>query len=545
MTETAKVFGEIPAYAAARWGGAEALCYESTRMSFSQLDAEVDRAARGLLARGVGPGDVVGLWLTNCPEFMIAFFATLKVGAIAAPMNTRYREHDVDFAIKLAECKLLFVIERSGPVNYLDMLKAVLPGFDGKRFVSSDTFPKLQDVVVITDAPGTSPVSWQQFNKDAEDISPAKLEDIASRVQSTDVALIIFTSGTTGKPKAVMHDHSIVRNLRERHELWPLRAGDAVLNFLPMFHLYGMTDALLAGVYMGERQIIMNNWDPVQALDLIEREKIAGLHGFETHYADMMEAQKTRQADCSSLRFGTLPAGMENSNAVALKVQKVFCPTVSGMGMSEAGCFVCMTDLNDTEEQRCTTSGRPMNGLDVKVVDPRTSEDLPIGTEGELLYRGYTIMRGYFRDDHATAESIDSDGWLYSGDRGFIREDGFIQFIGRYKEMLKVGGENVSPSAVEQDLLDFVPTIDSVAIVGVPDARLAEVPLAYVVSKPGESTTISDVVERCKGKIASFKIPRYVVEIDALPTTASGKVQRVMLKQRAAEEFDQLESPVA
>lgn len=543
MTESVQVFGEIPAYASARWGDCEALCYESTRMSFSQLDAEVDRAARALLARGVGPGDVVGLWVTNCPEFVIAFFATLKVGAIAAPMNTRYREHDVDFAIRLAECKLLFVIERSGPVDYLEMLKAVLPNFDDKRFIPSDTFPKLRDVVVISDAPSTAPVSWEEFNKDAEGVSLERLQDAASRVQSKDIALIIFTSGTTGKPKAVMHDHSIVRNLRERHELWPLRAGDAVLNFLPMFHLYGMTDALLAAVYMGERQVIMNNWDPVQALSLIECEMIAGLHGFETHYADMMKAQKARQADCSSLRFGTLPAGMENSNAVALKVQKTFCPTVSGMGMSETGCFVCMTDLNDTEEQRCTTAGRPMDGLEVKVVDPQTREDLPVGAEGELLYRGYTIMRGYFRDERATAETIDGDGWLYSGDRGFIRPDGFIQFLGRYKEMLKVGGENVSPSAVEQDLLDFVPTIESVAVVGVPDVRLAEVPLAYVVSKPGKSTTVSDIVDKCKGKIASFKIPRYVIEIDALPVTASGKVQRVMLKQRAAEELDRLGPP--
>jgi fatty-acyl-CoA synthase len=250
-----------------------------------------------------------------------------------------------------------------------------------------------------------------------------------------------------------------------------------------------------------------------------------------------MRAQRHLKADLSSLRFGSLPAGMENSNAVAALVQKAMCPTASGWGMSEAGCYVFLSSLDDTEEQRCTTSGRPSSGMEFKILDPATGAERPDGVEGEIAVHGYTVMRGYFRDPQATAATINRDGWLLTGDRGFKRPDGFLQFLGRYKEMLKVGGENVSPAALETELMALVPAIEQVAVVGVPDPRLIEVPCAYVVLKPGTQCSLEDVKARCKGKIASFKIPHYVVPVDALPMTASGKVQRVLLRDRAAREL--------
>jgi fatty-acyl-CoA synthase len=537
MSATTSRFGDLPRTAAKRWGNETAITFRDVRLTFGELSAEIDRAARALLARGARKGDVVGLWVTNRIEFTIALYAILRIGAIAAAMNTRYREHDVAYALRLAECKLLFVVERSGPVDYVGILKAVLPGFDGKRFNGAESFQNLVDIVVMSDAPSEGPLSWERFLADAERISADELEKAAAEVKIDDVALIVFTSGTTGNPKGVMHDHTLLQSICERYDIWPLKEGSVVLNFLPMFHLYGMSEMVFGCMYTGARQVVMDTWDAEVAVRLIESERVTGLHGFETHYADIMRVQAHLNADLSSLRFGSLPAGMENSNAVAAQVQKALCPTATGWGMSEAGCYVCLSSLDDTEEQRCTTSGRPLSGLEVKILDPVTGEQRPHGVEGEIALRGYTVMRGYFRDPAATAATINSDGWLLTGDRGFLRPDGFVQFLGRYKEMLKVGGENVSPAALETELIALVPSIEQVAVVGVPDPRLVEVSCAYVVLKPGMECSLEDVKARCKGKIASFKIPHYVVAVDALPMTASGKVQRVLLRERAKREL--------
>jgi len=527
----------LPREAAQLWPGQTAITFRGVRLTFEALSFQVDKAARALLARGIRKGDIVGIWMTNRTEFPIVFFAAMRIGAIVAPMNTRYRALDISYALQLAECKLLFVVQRSGPVGYLEMLKTVLPGFDGRQFDGATDFPYLQDVVVVSDEPNDAPVSWHHFIAQADRVLPQDLTRAAALVTAEDIALIVLTSGTTGAPKGVMHDHSILRNILERHKHWPIRAGETVLCFLPMFHLYGLSDNMLAGFLIGSHQIVMDVWDAEEALRLIESERVAGLLGFETHYADILRAQALLRKNLSSVRFGALPAGMENSNAVAAEVQKALCPTVSGWGMSEMGTYVFVSNPSDTAEQRCTTSGRPMPGLEVRIVDPSTGADQPYGEEGEILARGYTIMRGYFRNPEATALTIDSDGWLHSGDRGFLRPDGFMRFLGRYKEMLRVGGENVSPAALEQELVALVPSIQQVAIVGVADRRLLEVPCAYVVPKPGMTCSLDDVLSHCGGKIASFKIPRYVVSVESLPMTASGKVQRVALRERANREL--------
>lgn len=537
MTATLTRFGDLPKVAAARWGNRRAVTFRDTHLTFGELDAEIDRAARALLARDIRKGDKVGLWVTNRLDFVIALYAILRVGAIAAPMNTRYREHDVAYALRLAECKLLFVIERSGPIEYLEILKRVLPGFDGLSFRGAAGFPHLRDIVVMSDTPDAYPLSWERFLADGEKVTPEQLDKAVANVRPDDLSMIAFTSGTTGNPKAVLHDHSLLRNICGRHDAWPLKEDSTVLNFLPMFHMYGMSEMVFGCLYTGARQVIMETWDPELVVQLIERERINGFHGFETHYIDIMRAQEKIRADLSSLRFGSLPAGMPSSNRVAERVQKELCATATAWGLSEAGSCVCYSTPEDPEEQRCYTSGKAPEGVELKIADPETGEECPAGVDGEILLRGFTVMRGYFRDPEATAKTITADGWLKTGDRGLLRPDGFLQFLGRYKEMLKVGGENVSPAALEMELTELVPAIDQVAVVGVPDERLAEVPCAYVVLKPGMKTSLDDVRARCRGKIASFKIPHYVIPVDALPMTASGKVQRGQLRDRALVEL--------
>ncbi|MBE0594494.1 MAG: AMP-binding protein [Gemmatimonadales bacterium] len=537
MSGSVSLFGELPAAAARRWPSATALSFEGANLSFREVSEAVDRAARALLARGIRKGDCVGLWITNCPEFVVAFYAVEKIGAIAVPFNTRYRQDDIVFVLRHAECRMLITVDRSGPVECLEMLQAVIPGFDGKRFERSEEFPHLEHIVVISGSDDGGALSWSRFLLDGDDASEAQLREAVANVRPDDIALIVFTSGTTGNPKGVMHDHSCLRNVRERSALWPLSADDTVLNFLPMFHLYGLSEMVMACMLTGMRQVITATFDPDEALRLIAQERVTILHGFETHYADLMRSHDRLGLDVGSVRFGTLPAGMPNSNAIAHEVQDRLCPTVSGIGMSETWAWVSMCTLDDSREQRCETSGRPMPGVEIRVVDPVTGKEVPRGMVGEILYRGYTVMRGYFRDPEATARTIDSEGWLHSGDQGLMREDGFVRFLGRYKEMLKVGGENVSPAAVEQEVAKLVPSIEMIAVVGFPDARLGEVAVAYVVPKPGMTCTTEEVAGKCKGRIASFKIPRHVIEVPSLPMTASGKVQRVLLKEQALRDL--------
>lgn len=538
MTTAPTLFGELPASAARRWPDADAVTFEGQVLTFKALDAQVDLAARALLARGICRGDKVGMWITNRPEFMVAFFAIVKIGAVAVPLNTRYRQEDICFAVRHAECKMLIAVEQSGPIHYADMLREAIPGFTGDAFAGSDTYPHLEAVVMIPPhgAHGGA-LSWQRFLDDGATVSADALATAAAQVRPHDIALIVFTSGTTGNPKGAMHDHSNLRALTHRAAGWPLKHGDTVLNFLPMFHVYGLSEIVMASLAEGVHQLVMDTFDADRALQLIESGKVNGLHGFETHYADMLEAHERLKTDLGTLKFGTLPAGMENSTAVAERVQDLMCPTVTGFGMSETWAWTCWTTLDDSRDMRCGTSGHPMPDIEFAIVDPVSGKPVPRGTVGEIVCRGYNVMRGYFRDPEATSRMIDAEGWLHSGDQGLIREDGTLWFLGRYKEMLKVGGENVSPAAVELELLRLVPSISQVAVVGVPDARLAEVPVAYVVPRAGATCTLEQVQALCKGKIASFKIPRHVLSVAALPMTASGKVQRTVLKRQALEDI--------
>ena len=536
----ADVYGALPAEAAAAWPDQSAVHFKGLDITFSQLDKAIDVAARGLMALGVEAGDKVALLITNRPEFIVALFATFKVGAVAVPLNTRYRENDLAFVLGFSESKVLITVDRSGPVDYLSIVSAALPevtaGKTGKTF---DKFPHLEHVVVVGGLPPAGALSWSQLNGKAAAISPEQLARRAESVKPTDTALIIFTSGTTGTPKGVMHNHSALRACRDRAVLWGLKPGDCTIAYLPMFHVYGLGEIIFAAMVAGMRQIVMDTFDPHEALALIGEHKVEIIHGFDTHYADLMKALDQKPYDITSLRFGTFPSGSEGSIPIARAAQKRLCPTVTGSGMSEAWGWVTSGSLTDTEEQRCDTSGRAMPGIECRIVDPATGVPVPDGTTGEIVYRGYSIMQGYMRDPEATARTIDADGWLHSGDQGVMYPGGFVRFMGRYKEMLRVGGENVSPVGVENELMTLVPAIDQVAVVPYPDERLNEVVVAYVTAKPGAKLVPDEVMAACRGKIASFKIPRHVLLVDQLPMTASGKVQRTLLRQRALADVPQ------
>jgi fatty-acyl-CoA synthase len=284
---------------------------------------------------------------------------------------------------------------------------------------------------------------------------------------------------------------------------------------------------------MGGAQVLFDVFDADEVLDVVAEQGGTVLHGFDSHWADLLRADDRQARDLSSLRTGSLPAGMESTTPIARRVQEVFCPTTSGWGMSESWGFICSSHLSDSLEQRTETSGYPMDGVELEIRDLETGLPVAADVPGALFVRSYTVTSGYWRKEEATAGAL-ADGWLNTGDVARLRPDGHLVFIGRHKDMLKVGGENVSPAEIEGYLLD-VDGVEDIAVVGYPDPRLAEVPVAYVVRAAGSDVSAEDLIERCRGRIASFKIPRHVIFIDAMPATPSGKIRKVELREMALE----------
>ena len=531
-------FGDLPALTRERYGDREALCFQDRRWSYAEFDIEVDRVARGLIAIGVAPGEHVALWMVNRPEWLFLMYAIAKVGAVLVPLNTRYRTADVAYTVKQSDSATWISMARSGPVDYLAMVRENLPNIAGQtpRDLSSDDFPKLRRVVLFGAAPEPGMLGWDDLLEDAESVGQSELEARAAAVDADDIVTICYTSGTTGHPKGVMHSHVIIRNVLDRINRFGVTFDDAVINNLPMFHLYAYSEGAMTPMLCGARQILMESFDAAETLRLVEAERATIIHGFDTHYKDLLDCQARAGRDLSSLRLGTLPAGMLNSTPVARRSQGELTTTISGWGMSETWTFAACSFIHSTLEQRCDASGYPMPGLEYRVIDPQDGRQLAPDEQGEILVRGYSIMMGYYNKPDETAAAIDADGWLHTGDTGLIRPDGHLRFIGRFKDLLKVGGENVSPAEVEAYLLQM-PEVDQVAVVGYPDARLAEVPVAFIVPNDGREPDRNAVASHCKGNIASYKIPRHVLCVAELPMTPTGKVQKHKLRTRAIEEL--------
>jgi fatty-acyl-CoA synthase len=528
--------GTLVDRAAARFGAREALCYEGRRWSFADLKRETDRVAKGLLALGIQPGEKVSLWMPNRPEWIFSLFAVMKIGAILVPINTRFRTDDLEYVVRQSNSTTLLMVDRSGPVRYVDMVAELCPDLDqaAPDAVSATRLPDLKRIVVLGESQFRGTHTWADLLAHAEHTPDAALEARQRAVNPDETALIMYTSGTTGFPKGVMHCHNILRNVTDEANRMGVTPRDVILIYLPLFHVFGLYEGPLMIMVTGARMVLTTLFDPAEALGLIARERATMLHGFDTHFHELMNHPTCATTDLRSLRTGLLAAGMASSEPVARMAQRLLCPTLTGWGMTEVGVAALLSFLDSSEDDRCLGSGWPLPGHDFKVIDPTTGQSLPPGTMGELCTRGYAVMQGYYKKPEETAKAIDAEGWLHTGDMAIQGEDGMVRFLGRYKEILKVGGENVDPVEVEAFLLQH-PAVNQVKIVGVPDARLNEVGAACVVLNPGASVTATDLMEFCRGRLASFKIPRHVLFVKEYPMTSSGKVQKFRLREVALE----------
>jgi fatty-acyl-CoA synthase len=526
-----RTIGSLVDERAARDGARQALLFEQRRWTFGELARDVDAVARGLIALGIKPGDKVSLWMMNRSEWIAAALAVLRIGAVLVPINTRFRSKDAAYVLAQSDSVALIIAARSGPIDYLGMVLQMLPSL-GSTGAQTLELTALRHIIVLGDDPVPGTIPWSALLAGGTALPDATLRARIDAVDPDATAFITYTSGTTGFPKGVMHCHNIVRNVIDRAYRMAITPADAILMYLPLYHLYGFSEGMLMSMATGARQLIMQSFDADESLRLLAAERATIVDGFDTHFKDLLEAYRRCPCDVSSIRTGILATGMASSIPIAREARSLFGSLLSGYGMSEIGVGAALSAIDSTEEQCVEASGYPAPGYEIKIIEPETGLEQPPGAAGEILVRGYMLMQGYYRKPEETAKAIDSGGWLHSGDMGLLRSDGHLRFMGRYKDMLKIGGENVDPLEVEAYLLSH-PAIKAAAVVGCPDARLSEVAVAFVLLEADQKITAQEVAEYCRGKIASYKIPRHLFVLEEFPMTGSGKVQKVKLREEA------------
>ncbi len=531
-------YGELVNRAAARYGDKEFMVFAGQRWSFRQVRAEIDRAARGLMALGIEPGGKVSLWLVNRPEWVFIQCAVVKIGAVLVPINTQFRTGDLDYVVRQSETMTLIAADRSGPIDYTWMIQELCPELATapRDNLSPAAFPRLKRVVILSDQPYPGTYSWQEVLALGAQVSEAELQRREHAVDPDDTATIMYTSGTTGFPKGVMHCHNIIRNIMDEASRMGVKQNDVIMMYLPLFHAFGIYEGPLMCFATGGRMVLTATFDPGEVLQLIEQEKCTVTHGFDTHFHELIQHPDFNTRDTSSMRTGVLASGLDSSIPIARKAQETFGHFLSGWGMTEVGVGAALGFLDDPPEVNAGLSGYPLLGYEFKIIDPETGAALPPNTPGEICCKSYMLMQGYYNKPQETADTIDQDGWLHSGDMGILTTQGYLRFLGRYKEMLKVGGENMDPVELESHLLQH-PAVNQVKVVGVPDARLREVATACVILNPGAHVAAAELMAFCKD-IANFKRPRYVLFMQDYPMTASGKVQKFNLRTLAMQDLN-------
>ena len=533
---TSTTFGQLPELAAIRFGSREALVFEGRRFTFEEFNHEVEQAAAGLIHSGIKAGEHVSLWLQNSADWMVLSYAIARIGAIQVPINTRFRSHDLDYVLRQSDSTTLITHSTAAGINYLEMVRSViaLPA-EGSDIVDP-SFPELERVIVLDDDVHPGTLCWQQMLDGAPEAAFKEIGKRQLHISVQDPVLIMYTSGTTGFPKGVMHNHGLLRNVEERGYRMGVSTNDTILNYLPMFHAFGFSEGVLMSLVMGARQIVTEGFVPDEALNIIEAEGVSIIHGFEAHAKGLSDSQEANPRNLNTLRTGIFAAGMMSATPVARKAVDTLKPLapVSGFGMTEVWLGVALGSLDETTEHRTETSGYPGIGYRVRVQDLETKELCLPGEPGELQVQGEFLMLGYYKKPKETAEAYTEDGWFKTGDMAVWRNDGYVRFLGRYKDMLKVGGENVDPMEVEGLLLSH-PSIHQTAVVGYPDARLSEVAVAFVQRIPQAALSAEEVIEFCRDKVASFKRPKHVIFVDEFPMTASGKIRKVELRETALQ----------
>ena len=513
----------------------------NVRYSYSQLYDQCRRTARGLLALGIKRGDHVSVWTTNVPEWVYLQYALGMVGGVLVTINTNYQSHELEYILKQSDSTTLFLIDTYRDTSFYNTVRKIIPQLDatepGKLVFAK--LPLLKNVIYIGEKENpTGMFKFSDLIKMGEKITEQALDDRMNSLTDDDVINMQYTSGTTGFPKGVMlTHHNIVNNARMVGDVMGLTEKDSLLIQVPVFHCFGCVMSTLNCVYHGSAMVLLEFFDPQKALEMIAQEKCTAVNGVPTMFVTILHHPDFDHYDLTSLRTGIMagaPCPIETMNQVNTKMH--CSEIVIAFGQTESSPVMTMTRRDDPVELRVATVGRLLPDIEGKIIDPESGKDLPAGTQGEIVTRSACVMKGYYKMPDATANTIDQDGWLHTGDLGVVDKNGYFKVTGRIKDMIIRGGENIYPRELEEFLFTH-PKVVNVQAIGIADKKYGEQVLAAIQLKNGQTATAEEFVEFCKGKIARHKIPKYWEFVDSYPMTASGKIQKFKMRGTFEEKY--------
>lgn len=506
--------------AAERFPEVEALVEGDLRLTYPELLAAVDEAARALVATGIAAGERVGIWAQNMSEWVIAACAIHRAGAVLVPLNTRFKGTEAEYILDKSRARLLFTVSDFLDTDYVAMLdRAALPA--------------LETVVVLRGPVRDGTIGWDEFLGRAADVPADAAARRAAAIRPDDLSDVLFTSGTTGRPKGAMLRHGAsVRAYWSWSTVVGLTEGDRYLIVNPFFHGFGLKSGILACILMGATNLPHPVFDVPAVMRRVEEEHITMLPGPPTVYQTMLDHPDLASFDLSSLRLSVTGAATVPVELIhRMRDELTFRTIVTGYGLTEATGIATMCRHHDDPETIANTAGRAIPGIEVIVADDAGNERAP-GEPGEVLVRGYVVMPGFLDDPEATAEAIDADGWLHTGDIGVMDAAGNLRITDRMKDMFIVGGFNAYPAEIENIIMTN-PAVGQVAVLGIPDQRMGEVGVAFVIPRPGSGLDDSTLVAWCRENMANYKVPRHVFLVDEFPLNASGKVLKYALRDDA------------
>jgi fatty-acyl-CoA synthase len=542
----------IPEHFAAiaeQYGEREALvsCHQSRRLRYRELAEQVDVLARGLAGSGFGRGDRVGVWATNQVEWYLLQLATARIGSVLVNVNPASRVPELAHALKRSEVQGLFVMPKFRSSDYVAMLLELIPALEKAEpdALRVTEFPELRRVVVFdpgdpanTARPAAGFTTWQEVIAAGESVSPDALEALTRSLDPDDPINIQYTSGTTGFPKAVvLTHHNLLNNAYFAARQMQFTGDDRLCVAVPFYHCFGMVLANLLCVSVGACTVVpCEHFDAERVLEAIDRERCSAVHGVPSMFIAELDHPRFGEFDLGHLRTGIM-AGAPCPEELMTRVMRDMCPEILiGYGETEASPLTHLTTPDDSLERRTQTVGRNLPHQEVKIADSE-GRAAALGEIGEVCFRGYHVMRGYYADPEATAGAIDESGWLHSGDLGTMDEDGYVRITGRTKEMIIRGGENIYPAEIEAVLFRH-PKVAQTAVFGVPDDFYGEQIMAWIQTRPGETLEEEEVQDFVREHLAHFKVPKYVRFVDDFPMTVTGKLQKFKMRETAIAELE-------
>ncbi|WP_342514196.1 AMP-binding protein [Sporosarcina sp. FSL K6-1522] len=540
MTLLRKTVGEIVKEQARIHPAQEAYVYpeHSIRKTYQEFDEETDALAKAFIGMGIEKGEHVAIWSDNKREWLLSQFATGKMGAVLVTVNTNYQATELEYLLKQSDATTLILDESFKGTSYIDIIRSICPELltsqDG--VISSKELPRLKRVILMTEREERGMYKWSELMAHASNVTDEQLVARFQSLDPDDVINIQYTSGTTGFPKGVMLTHNnVVNNGKLIGDYMKLSEQDRVCIPVPFFHCFGCVLGTMAAVTHGSTMVLLEQFDPLRVLQIVQDEKCTALHGVPTMFIAELNHADFNKFDTSTLRTGIMAGSTCPIEVMKRVIEDMGAREITiCYGQTESSPVITQTKTNDPIEKRVSTVGKPHPHVEVKVIDPMTGEEVPIGEPGELCTRGYHVMKGYYNNEEATHDAIDEDGWLHTGDIAVMDADGYLDITGRIKDVVIRGGENIYPREVEEFLYTLTGVAD-VQVVGVPDPKYGEELMAWIIPKPDVQLDVETVREFCKGRISYHKIPKYIEFTDAYPMTASGKIQKYKLREMSVE----------